>query len=253
MRLPKYVCPITFHLLTFSCFFERRYILLCGFPPVFSTPSATFLTQDDDSDAEAYEEVLFPDAYWGDVSSGAKALLRRMLHPDPSNRVSAKAAQQDPWITTWTASRVILPPAIGTLYSAVDMDLVRSKLNKSLEQKMAPKPFVRHLSKRRHSSFAPNENDLTLVASRKRIKGFGHAAPHVRRAERRASTTALMALADLYRGVSVPSVFAAAAVAVAATAESENGVDSPSTPNVGNSTHDATFTSASLPLPAESF
>jgi calcium/calmodulin-dependent protein kinase I len=61
------------------------YILLCGFPPVFSGDEA--------------EEVIFPQSYWKDISDNAKALVRTMLLPDVSERPSARECLQHEWIT----------------------------------------------------------------------------------------------------------------------------------------------------------
>jgi serine/threonine protein kinase len=236
-----------------ACSVQSSYILLCGFPPVFGSPFVGALTQDDDSDAEALEEVLFPDAYWSNISSGAKALLRQMLHPDPASRVTAKEAQQDRWIQSWVAPPIPLPPT-SPLYAPVDMNLVRSKLYKSLEAQLQELPAaVKSTSKRRHS-YVPLQ-DGALWSSRKRAKGYSHSAPHLHRSERRASTTALMALADLYRGVTAPSVIAAAAAA-AATAEPHErsvvtAVTTPLTPD-GQAACSLAF-AASLPLSAETF
>jgi serine/threonine protein kinase len=159
------------------------YILLCGFPPVFGSPFVGILTQDDDdSDAEALEEVLFPDAYWSNISSGAKSLLRQMLHPDPASRVTAKEAQQDRWIQSWVAPPIPLPPT-SPLCAPVDMNLVRSKLYKSLEAQLQELPAAaKSTSKRRHSYVPLQEG--ALWSSRKRAKGYSHSAPHLHRSER---------------------------------------------------------------------
>eukprot|EP00741_Cyanophora_paradoxa_P023522 tig00021589_g22724.t1 len=69
------------------------YILLSGcYPFSGDTNEATF------------REILrarvdFPDSEWAHVSEGAKSLIRRLLEADPAKRLTAKQAQQDPWIT----------------------------------------------------------------------------------------------------------------------------------------------------------
>ena len=81
------------------------YILLCGFPPVFGSIESSLVhenSDDDDSESDAFDEVLFPGMYWNEISSKAKSLLRRMLHPNPLRRIDAKDAQQDTWIQDWT-------------------------------------------------------------------------------------------------------------------------------------------------------
>ena len=57
------------------------YILLCGFPPVFSEDC-----------------VVFPEVQWNSISEDAKQLVRRMLYPDPSLRITAEEALRDNWI-----------------------------------------------------------------------------------------------------------------------------------------------------------
>lgn len=63
------------------------YILLCGFPPVFS---------DEELSDEDY--VLFPEVQWSSISLDAKQLIRKMLHPDPARRITAECALCDGWI-----------------------------------------------------------------------------------------------------------------------------------------------------------
>jgi serine/threonine protein kinase len=83
------------------------YILLCGFPPVFC----------DDT-------VVFPKAFWADISEEAKGIIRKMLLPDPSKRISATAALTDPWIRQQT-TRV----RRGSI--SANLELVRSRLSKA--------------------------------------------------------------------------------------------------------------------------
>jgi serine/threonine protein kinase len=61
------------------------YILLCGFPPVFCE-----------------DIVVFPDAYWGDISDQAKSIVRNMLHPNPCRRTTVAAALAEPWVCQQT-------------------------------------------------------------------------------------------------------------------------------------------------------
>jgi serine/threonine protein kinase len=225
------------------------YILLCGFPPVFVASAATVTQEDDDSDNEAFEEVLFPDAYWSDISLGAKSLLKRMLHPDPAARVSAKEALQDAWILTWISS---FTPKVQTSVpqASIDLNLVRSELYKSLGN--LQQKSVGESLKRRHSSVPAHL--ATALPPKKRARGRINSAPRLRRMERRASATALMALADLYRGVAAPSVIAAAAAAAAASATTEDDSGSISTPPCPPSNNDMPDSSfAASPVAALSF
>jgi serine/threonine protein kinase len=92
------------------------YILLCGFPPVFCN-----------------DYVVFPEAYWADISDAAKATLRKMLHPDPCQRVTAADALKDPWIRQQT-TRV----RRGSI--SANLELVRNLLYKSID---GPSPTKR--------------------------------------------------------------------------------------------------------------
>jgi len=65
------------------------YTILCGFPPVFCE-----------------NKVVFPDAYWNDISDDAKALLCSMLHPDPHQRITAANALRNSWIRQQTMRNV---------------------------------------------------------------------------------------------------------------------------------------------------
>ena len=190
------------------------YILLCGFPPVFGAAESRLSqddSDDDDSESDALDEVLFPGTYWNEISSNAKALLRRMLHPNPSRRIDAKDAQQDSWIQHWikaSSPKLLSRPPQNV---PIDLNMVRHELYKSMIglQRQQQSPLGQ---KRRNSTFICQISTSLSPPKRPReLQG---------RAERRSSTTALMALADLYRGVAAPSVMAAAAVAAANEAES---------------------------------
>ena len=64
------------------------YILLCGFPPVFSG---------NDSD-----EVTFPVSYWKDISEEAKDLVRKMVNPLVEERITVVDALNHVWIVRST-------------------------------------------------------------------------------------------------------------------------------------------------------
>lgn len=66
------------------------YILLCGFPPMFSDDVVS--AEEDGSD------VLFPEIQWSAISESARQLIRRMLHPDPTKRITADNAIKNDWV-----------------------------------------------------------------------------------------------------------------------------------------------------------
>jgi serine/threonine protein kinase len=84
------------------------YILLCGFPPVFCD-----------------DVVVFPAAYWQDISDEAKSVLSNMTHPDPCQRITAADALKNPWIRQQT-TRV----RRGSI--SANLELVRSRLFKTM-------------------------------------------------------------------------------------------------------------------------
>jgi serine/threonine protein kinase len=165
------------------------YILLCGFPPVFSG---------NDSD-----EVIFPNTYWKDISCNAKDLVRKMLVPDVSERISARESLQHTWISS--CSLPDRPPSTTVselpLEREIRLDLVTQRLYKCLGT-----PKVQAAPSRTKRA-RDEQSEIRLQPARKC------------RYERRASVT-LMALADLYRGVAVSVVPSVAAIAAAGSLSS---------------------------------
>jgi serine/threonine protein kinase len=84
------------------------YILLCGFPPVFCD-----------------DIIVFPDAYWQDISDEGKSMLRSMLHPAPSQRTTVSDALRNPWVRQQN-TRV----RSGSI--SANLELVRNRLHKSM-------------------------------------------------------------------------------------------------------------------------
>lgn len=189
------------------------YVLLCGFPPVFADA------------AEENSEVVFPDSYWKNISDDAKQLVRKMLTRDPEARISASQALQDPWITRNScpdrkqrqrdqqqrANKHFLSgegstPNSNEQRQIANLDLVRSQLYRS----------IRQASKKDGTSTKRKRGLPSPLNSKKRPS-----SSKLVRTERRASTPALIALADLYRGVTTVSPTAkviAAGVGVCADA-----------------------------------
>lgn len=67
------------------------YVLLCGYPP---------FPGEDDKEVFANIRrgaVVFYDPEWTTISAEAKDLIRKMLHTDPQERISAEQALQHPW------------------------------------------------------------------------------------------------------------------------------------------------------------
>jgi serine/threonine protein kinase len=174
------------------------YIVLCGFPPVFSG-------------SEADATVMFPNSYWKDISDDAKNLVRRMLNPDPTARMTASGALRDKWIMSWNrdSGGDVLLPSNGIrrqdvnvndaldAKSHVDLDLVRSRL---------------------YSSMAATKAAATKKRS---FRNFGAAMANKKRAKSTRASSALTALADLYRGVKASSTSTAAMTAASVDEDDE--------------------------------
>jgi len=67
------------------------YILLCGYPPFYS-----------DNDAQLFESILsanyhFHSPYWDNISKEAKDVIRALLVPDPSDRLTATQTKEMEW------------------------------------------------------------------------------------------------------------------------------------------------------------
>jgi len=145
------------------------YILLCGFPPSFSGSNL--------------EEVIFPNSYWTDVSQDAKDLVKKMLHQNPLQRITAQEALRDKWIWQHLQSSrhrpAVLQPRVARFASperCSNLDAVRNQLYQN----------------------------LSLQASMKRgalAPPIMSASPPKRHRYNRRASSALLALADLYRDV----------------------------------------------------
>ena len=60
------------------------YIMLCGFPPFY-----------DENNQKLFKAIMecdyeFPSPYWDNVSESAKDLIRQILVPNPSKRLTAE-------------------------------------------------------------------------------------------------------------------------------------------------------------------
>lgn len=74
------------------------YICLAGFPP-FSDQATWFQEKYTLREQIMKGLVVFPKAYWKNVSPDAIRLIKQMLIVDPEKRITAEEALHDPWIT----------------------------------------------------------------------------------------------------------------------------------------------------------
>lgn len=97
------------------------YTILCGYSP--------FRAEDrDELIAETCRaDVVFHDRYWSSISTEAKTFITKLLNPKPDQRMTAKAASGDIWITGKTATSSDLLPAVKAGFNA------RKKFKKAIE------------------------------------------------------------------------------------------------------------------------
>jgi len=143
------------------------YILLCGFPPVFTGK-------------EGESEVLFPNAFWKDISEDAKNLVQKMLCPEPAARISAREALADPWIVKNIVTSAKLSRRSSLVDNSAKLELVRNCLYQNLCKEGAD----------------GNKNKRAVC---------GQQTVARRRKRPRRASSCLMALADLYREVAAPT------------------------------------------------
>jgi len=119
------------------------YVLLSGVPPSYASGIESETDEDDENDSSG---VVFPSSDWKNVSKKAKQLIRKMLHPDPDQRITVTEALQDEWIlehsdnkkfgeattivqTNDTSSSTDIP----RVSSGLDLDLLRNALYDKLD------------------------------------------------------------------------------------------------------------------------
>jgi len=124
------------------------YTLLCGFPPVFCDGT-----------------VEFPDAYWNDISDDAKAVVRSMVHSDPSRRISVRSALTHPWVRQQTTR-------VRRGSTSANLELVRSRLYKAMGDTVVSPSLKK-----------PRRGSLTTLSPKK---------------QRRLSTQLSISMTDLY-------------------------------------------------------
>ncbi len=92
------------------------YFLLCGYTP--------FDAQNFEQEAINVMNGKFdfmPEEYWADISSEAKAFIRKMLQVDPNKRGTAREALQHPWIQKYASAehtKIDLLPIVKERFNA---------------------------------------------------------------------------------------------------------------------------------------
>lgn len=67
------------------------YVMLCGYEPFYGETDAELI------EANKQAKVEFPEEDWNGVSTAARDLVQKMMHPDPNQRLDAGGALQHPW------------------------------------------------------------------------------------------------------------------------------------------------------------
>ncbi|XP_054909898.1 serine/threonine-protein kinase DCLK3 [Poeciliopsis prolifica] len=143
------------------------YILLCGFAPFRSGDR----DQEELFKLIKHAELHFPSPYWDSISEEAKGLVRSLLNPDPTVRLTAEQILQHHWVKAMAAAcsqRALSDKAKGL--SADKTELRRAAPTKeSLENHIAGDSGTKkEMSPRRHDEFTTrgqDQNKTPLVQS----------------------------------------------------------------------------------------
>jgi len=159
------------------------YILLSGHPPSIKThlsPSESILdayssasdyTDDEDSQVHSSTNDLmveFPPTHWSHISASAKNLLKKMLNPHPSKRISAADALQHEWIlqhvcfhssnSEHTNTTFPLTPFVSTFDPRINYNYLATRLFPSTHANSNK----RQRRRRRSSSIISNKDICTF-------------------------------------------------------------------------------------------
>ncbi|KAH3829787.1 serine/threonine-protein kinase DCLK1-like [Dreissena polymorpha] len=113
---PTYVAPEILKETGYGCQIDVwaagviMYILLCGFPPFSSAKN----DNEELFDAILEKKVEFPAAYWDNISSDAKELIKGMLKKNPDERMTAHQVTVHNWVTAEKASEKDIHIAIAS-------------------------------------------------------------------------------------------------------------------------------------------
>ncbi|XP_007547878.1 serine/threonine-protein kinase DCLK3 [Poecilia formosa] len=146
------------------------YILLCGFAP--------FRSRDRDQEELfkliKHAELHFPSPYWDSISEEAKGLVRSLLKPDPTVRLTAEQILQHHWVKAMASvcSQRALPDKTKRDSADSEAELHRAaptKAAESLANQIAGNSGTKkEISPRRHDEFTTrgqDQNKTPLVQS----------------------------------------------------------------------------------------
>jgi|TARA_B110001450_G_scaffold253575_1_gene277255 serine/threonine protein kinase len=105
------------------------YILLGGYPPFIENNQRTLFRKIRKGQYEFHEE------YWGQVSEGAKDLIRNLLVVDPDKRYTSENALQNKWIGADASTLASLD--LGTNLAALKKFNAKRKFKAAVSTVMA--------------------------------------------------------------------------------------------------------------------
>lgn len=149
------------------------YIMLCGYPPF-----------NGDDDEEIIENVkngsitfhgtspilisnfnFFLDEEWAVISKEAKSLITRMLKRNPRNRISAKEALQDPWISSNVSSH----PLKEKIFKNLTTFSVQSRFRHAIITFIASQMATKEDNQEMLEAFASLDTDGNGVLSKQEL------------------------------------------------------------------------------------
>lgn len=119
---PGYVAPEILHRKPYTSKVDIfgagviMYIILCGNSPFHGKDTGDILLKNKQC------KIIFEERHWKKISANGIDLVRRMLNPDPNQRLSADEALRHPWFSEYgkkRSSRLTTPVTIGIVQEVV--------------------------------------------------------------------------------------------------------------------------------------
>ena len=98
------------------------YILLCGYPPFYSTANSNDLDAGMRRQIRA-GEYAFDGPEWNEVSEDAKSTIRRMLTVNPAQRITIDEIRNSSWFNQPASARPIDMSSLGDAENRLQMEV----------------------------------------------------------------------------------------------------------------------------------